>query len=146
MSGLCHSSGLLCHLSVTSVPFCSVQQCSIFVPLGLLEVELYCLRVVAVYWLLCSHTEKEVEDETFYLTQLQSTDTGPMSPSADHMISFRVANVVPNLSRWYDLTQKDFHSESRNLTLVCRSQGRRLNHSANEAVLLERGGEHLLCS
>ena len=29
------------------------------------------------------HTEKEVADQTFYLTQSQYTDTGPNSPSAD---------------------------------------------------------------
>ena len=31
----------------------------------------------------CCHTEKEVADQTFYLTQSQYTDTGPSSPSAD---------------------------------------------------------------
>ena len=31
------------------------------------------------YW----HTEIEVADQTFYLTQSQYTDTGPTSPSAD---------------------------------------------------------------
>ena len=31
----------------------------------------------------CCHTEIEVEDQTFYLTQSQYTDTGPTSPSAD---------------------------------------------------------------
>ena len=31
----------------------------------------------------CCHTEKEVADPTFYLTQSQYTDTGPTSPSAD---------------------------------------------------------------
>ena len=31
----------------------------------------------------CYHTEMEVEDQTFYLTQAQYTDTGPTSPSAD---------------------------------------------------------------
>ena len=29
------------------------------------------------------HTEIEVADQTFYLTQSQYTDTGPTSPSAD---------------------------------------------------------------
>ena len=29
------------------------------------------------------HTEIEVSDQTFYLTQSQYTDTGPTSPSAD---------------------------------------------------------------
>ena len=31
----------------------------------------------------CYHTETEVADQTFYLTQSQYTDTGPTSPSAD---------------------------------------------------------------
>ena len=32
---------------------------------------------------MCCHTETEVTDQTFYFTQLQYTDTGPTSPSAD---------------------------------------------------------------
>ena len=31
----------------------------------------------------CCHTEIEVADPTFYLTQSEYTDTGPTSPSAD---------------------------------------------------------------
>ena len=31
----------------------------------------------------CCHTEIEVADQTFYLTQSQYSDTGPTSPSAD---------------------------------------------------------------
>ena len=31
----------------------------------------------------CYHTETEVANQTFYLTQSQYTDTGPTSPSAD---------------------------------------------------------------
>ena len=31
----------------------------------------------------CCHTEIEVADQTFYLTQSHYTDTGPTSPSAD---------------------------------------------------------------
>ena len=31
----------------------------------------------------CCHTEVEVADQAFYLTQSQYTDTGPASPSAD---------------------------------------------------------------
>ena len=33
--------------------------------------------------LTCCHTEIQVADPTFYLTQSQYTDTGPTSPSAD---------------------------------------------------------------
>ena len=32
---------------------------------------------------MCCHTEIEVADQTFYLTQSQYIDTGPTSPSAD---------------------------------------------------------------
>ena len=32
---------------------------------------------------MCFHTEIEVSDQTFYLTQLQYTDTGPTVASAD---------------------------------------------------------------
>ena len=35
----------------------------------------------------CCHTETEVADQTFYLTQSQYTDTGPTSPSADPVMS-----------------------------------------------------------
>ena len=31
----------------------------------------------------CCHTEIEVADQTFYLTQSQYTDAGPTSPTAD---------------------------------------------------------------
>ena len=47
----------------------------------------------------CCHTEIEVADQTFYLTQSQYTDTGPTSPSADPITpgawqgSHRSANV-----------------------------------------------------
>ena len=56
------------------------------------------------------HTEIEVADQTFYLTQSQYTDTGPTSPSADP--------VTPGawqgshwsfFSHWYDLTPKKSH-------------------------------------
>ena len=36
--------------------------------------------------LTCCHTEIEVADPTFYLTQSQYTDTGPTSPSADSIM------------------------------------------------------------
>ena len=43
------------------------------------------------------HTEIEVADQTFYLTQSQYTDTGPTSPSADPISpgACRVATGVP---------------------------------------------------
>ena len=34
----------------------------------------------------CCHTDIEVADQTFYLTQSQNTDTGPTSPSTDPLM------------------------------------------------------------
>ena len=57
----------------------------------------------------CCHTEIEAADQTFYLTHLQYTDTGPTSPSVDPITpgawqgSHWSANV---LSHWYDSTPK----------------------------------------
>ena len=42
------------------------------------------LRDGSAQTVLCTtHTEIEVADQTFYLTQSQYTDTGPTSPGAD---------------------------------------------------------------
>ena len=41
----------------------------------------------------CCHTEIEVADQTFHLTQSQYTDTGPTSPNTD-----------PTTVQWYDST------------------------------------------
>ena len=45
----------------------------------------------------CCHTETEVADQTFYLTQSQYTDAGPTSPSADPItqVPGRLATGVP---------------------------------------------------
>ena len=45
----------------------------------------------------CCHTEKEVADQTLYLTQSQYTDTGPIGPSADpkRQAPGRVVTGVP---------------------------------------------------
>ena len=52
--------------------------------------------------LTCCHTEIEVADQTFYLTQSQYTDTGPTSPSADPI----TPGACQFLSQWYDSTPK----------------------------------------
>ena len=58
----------------------------------------------------CCHTETEIADQTFLLTQSQYIDTGPNSPSTDHITpgawqgSHWSANFV---SHWYDSTQKN---------------------------------------
>ena len=43
----------------------------------------------------CCHTEIEVADQTFHLTQSQYTDTGPTGPSTDPITPGRVATGVP---------------------------------------------------
>ena len=69
----------------------------------------------------CCHTEIEVVDEMFYLTQSQYTDTGPTSPGVIALTynarrPGRVATVVSILSNWYDSTQKNPHGASENRT------------------------------
>ena len=57
----------------------------------------------------CCHTETEVADQTFYLTQSQYTDTGPTSPSADPITpgAWQGSHWSANfLSHWYDSTPK----------------------------------------
>ena len=57
----------------------------------------------------CCHTEIEVADQTFYLTQSQYIDTGPTSPSADPITpgSWQGSHWSANfLSHWYDSTPK----------------------------------------
>ena len=48
----------------------------------------------------CCHTEREVVDQT-YLTQLQYTDTGPTSPSADPYNSRRLAGLVTGVPMFW---------------------------------------------
>ena len=57
----------------------------------------------------CCHTEIEVADPTFHLTQLQYTDTGPTSPSADPVTpgAWHGSHWSANfLGHWYDSTRK----------------------------------------
>ena len=68
----------------------------------------------------CCHTEIEVADQTFYLTQSQYTDTGLTSPSADPITSgaWQGSHWSANLCHWYDSTQKNLvASEIRTLDL-----------------------------
>ena len=53
----------------------------------------------------CCHTEIEVADQTFYLTQSQYTDTGPTSPSPE-TITPGAWQGSQCLSHWYDSTPK----------------------------------------
>ena len=56
----------------------------------------------------CCHTEIEVADQTFYLTQSQYTDTGPTSSSADPITpgAWQGSYCIPILRHWYDSTRK----------------------------------------
>ena len=47
----------------------------------------------------CCHTETEVADQTFYLTQLKYTNTGPTSPSAGVSIFKSLVWLDPEKSR-----------------------------------------------
>ena len=85
----------------------------------------------------CCHTEIEVADPTFYLTQSQYTDTGPTSRSTDP--------ITPGAwqgSHWsanFQVTgltgpRKDGMAQAGLEPRTFRSEGRDLNHKANEAV------------
>ena len=54
----------------------------------------------------CCHTEIEVADQTFYLTQSQYTDTGPTSPSADPITPGAWQGSHSILKSLYDPTPK----------------------------------------
>ena len=57
----------------------------------------------------CCHTEIEVADQTFHLTQSPYTDTGPTSPSTDPITTgaFQGSHWSGHfLSHWYDSTPK----------------------------------------
>ena len=53
----------------------------------------------------CCHTEMEVADQTFYLTQSQYTHNGPTSPRADPITPG--AWQGSHWSAWYDSTRKN---------------------------------------
>ena len=56
----------------------------------------------------CCHTEIEVADPTFYLTQSQYTDTGPTSPSTDPITpgAWQGSHWSAIFRHWYDSTPK----------------------------------------
>ena len=67
----------------------------------------------------CCHTEIEVTDQTFYLTQSQYTDTGPTNPSADPIMPgawqgshwsahFQVTGMTrPGKISWFEIRTPD---------------------------------------
>ena len=80
----------------------------------------------------CCHTEIEVADQTFYLTQSQYTDTGPTSPSADP-ITLKCAWQGSHWSANFEVTVYDIDPEKIPAQAgfepgTFRSRGRRLNH------------------
>ena len=85
---------------------------------------------------MCCHTETEVADQTFYLTQSQYTDTGPTSPSADPITPApgRVATGVPIFKSLVWLDPEKIPVQAGFEPRIVRSRGGRLNHYANEAV------------
>ena len=57
----------------------------------------------------CCHTEIEVADQNYHLTQSQYTDTGPTSPSTDPITpgAWQGAVKCQFLSHWYGSTRKN---------------------------------------
>ena len=96
---------------------------------------------------MCCRTETEIADHTFYLTQSQHTDTGPISPNPNPVIpgawegSHRITSIkfcgVTRPRKKQRNKTKQLHAKSGNRTQVCRSRGGRLNHWANEATRVE---------
>ena len=86
----------------------------------------------------CCHIETEVADQNFYLTQSQYTDTGPTSSSADPL--------TPGIwqgSHWsasFEVTGMTrpgkIQSHEGFKLRIFRFPGGRLNHLANEAVVM----------
>ena len=87
----------------------------------------------------CCHTEIEVADPTFYLTQSQYTDTGPTSPSADPITpgAWQGSHWSANfLSHWYDSTPTNLEVDA----FFCvpdhaRSSVRRVRRSPQSAAV-----------
>ena len=78
----------------------------------------------------CCHTEIEVADPTFYLTQSQYTDTEPTSPCTDPKTpgAWQGSHwTAIFLSHWYDSTRK-IPSQAGFEPRIFRSRGGCLNH------------------
>ena len=60
-----------------------VEYCCLLVAYSPSNMQVYLRDGCAQYNFTCCHTEIQVADQTFHLTQSQYTDTGPTSPSAD---------------------------------------------------------------
>ena len=86
----------------------------------------------------CCHTEIEVADPTFYLTQSQYTDTGPTSPSADPITpdAWQGSHWSANFEVTGMTRPRKIPAQAGFEPGIFRSQGGRLNHLANEAVFV----------
>ena len=78
----------------------------------------------------CCHTEIEVADQTFYLTQSQYTDTGPTSPSADPVTPGAWQGSHWSANFWVTGMNRPgkIPSQAGHEPRTFRSRGGRLNH------------------
>ena len=116
----CRAIQILFNLDVQRLVYLECKICSLFV--GCLTSQQHASvsqgRICSDNFM-CCHTEIEVADQTFHLTQSQYTDTGPTSPSTDRITPGDPRKIPP---------QVGFEPG------IFRSQGGRLNHEANQAV------------
>ena len=75
----------------------------------------------------CCHTETEVTNQTFHLTQSQYTNTRPTSRSTDPMTPGAWQSSQRSPSVWYEWAWENLHTHSGNRTQVCRSGDGRLS-------------------
>ena len=92
--------------------------------------------------LTCCHTEVEVADQTFHLTQSQYTDTGPTSPSADPRTpgAWQGSHWSANFEVTGMTRPGKIPGQAGFELRTFRSRGGHLNHLANEAVGVGGGG------
>ena len=77
----------------------------------------------------CRHTEIELADPTFYLSQSQYTDTGPTSPSADPITPGAwLARCQYSMTGWGSA----YHCPSRSVPEVRRHVAGTLSRSVSE--------------
>ena len=84
----------------------------------------------------CCHSEIQVADQTFHLTQSQYTDTGPTSPSTDPITpgAWQGSTGVSISKSLVWLDPGKIPSKAGFKPGILRSRGGRLNYKANEAV------------
>ena len=80
--------------------------------------------------LTCCHTEIEVADPTFYLTQSQYTDTGPTSPRADPITpgAWQDSHWSANFEVTGMTRPRKIPAQAGFEPWIFRSRGGRLNH------------------